>query len=113
MGAFVDAVIDRYSDFFVFGGILIYFANKGDLLYTLVLFAIISGSFLVSYIRARAELVIEKCNVGLMERAERIVILAAGSFFNFLNLALWILAIGTHLTALHRIWHTIKNQKQA
>lgn len=110
-GAFLDSVVDRYSDFLIFGGLLAFYSKSGDLKGSLVALGVISGSFLTSYIRARAELVIEKCAVGLMERAERIILLAAGALFGFLYFALWLLAFLTHLTALYRIWYTYRTNK--
>jgi len=83
---------------------------------TLISAITLCGAFLVSYVRARAELIIPKCAVGLMERPERIIVLAAGSIFGFLNVAIWFLCITTHLTALHRILFTrraVRNLKQA
>jgi len=111
VGAFADAVADRYSDFLVFGGLLAHFAASGALRDTLLVLAVMLGAFLVSYVRARAELVIPKCDVGLMERPERILLLAAGSLFGFLVIALWALALLTHLTALYRIYYTVKNSR--
>jgi CDP-diacylglycerol--glycerol-3-phosphate 3-phosphatidyltransferase len=106
MGAFTDSVVDRYSDFIIFGGVLAYFAKSGDLGRTILVLVIIYGTFLVSYVRARAELAIPKCAVGVMQRPERIIVLAAGSIFGLLDMALWVLAVFTHLTALHRIYYT-------
>ena len=106
IGGFMDSVVDRYSDFIIFGGVLAYFAKDGDFPMTILLVVIMCGAFLISYVRARAELVIPKCSVGLMERPERIIVLGAGSIFGFLNAALWFLAITTHITALHRIFYT-------
>jgi CDP-diacylglycerol--glycerol-3-phosphate 3-phosphatidyltransferase len=109
IGAFTDSVVDRYSDFLIFGGVLCLFARLGDMTGIVLCLLILSGAFLVSYVRARAELVIPLCNVGLMERPERIILLAAGSLFGFLTPALWALAILTHATAFHRIYYTWKN----
>jgi CDP-diacylglycerol--glycerol-3-phosphate 3-phosphatidyltransferase len=114
-GGFIDSVVDRYSDFLIFGGVLAYFAREGNLLMTLISAITLCGAFLVSYVRARAELVIPKCAVGLMERPERIIVLAAGSIFGLLNAAMWFLCIATHLTALHRILftrRTVRGSKQ-
>ncbi len=111
IGAFTDSIVDRYSDFIILGGLLAYFARNDDLANTILVLVIVCGTFLVSYTRARAELVIPKCDVGLMERPERIIVLAAGSIFNFLNIALWILAIFTHITAFHRIYYTYQMHK--
>ncbi len=106
IGGFFDSVIDRYSDFFMFGGVLAYFAKNGQVGMSILVLLVLCGSFMVSYVRARAELVIPKCDVGLLERPERIIILAAGSIFNFLEVALWFLAVFSHLTAIHRITYT-------
>ena len=111
IGAFNDSVVDRYSDFLILSGILTYFAKKGELGNVILVLVIICGTFLVSYIRARAELVIPKCAVGLMERAERIIVLAAGSLFDFFIVSLWFLAVSTHFTAFHRIYYTHKTYK--
>ncbi len=112
IGAFTDSVVDRYSDFVIFGGILAYYIKNGDLTYSIVLLFVISGAFLISYIRAKAELIIPKCDVGLMERPERIIVLALGCLFDMLKPALWFLAIFTHITAFYRIYYTIKVYKK-
>lgn len=104
-GGITDSVVDRYSDFVIFGGILAHFAARGNFSMTLLTAAILCGAFMISYVRARAELVIPKCEVGLMERPERIIVLAAGSLFGLFEAALWFLAVATHLTALHRIFY--------
>ena len=113
IGAFTDSVVDRYSDGVVFGGLLAHFAFSGDLKGTLLVLVILIGAFQVSYTRARAELVIPRCDVGWMERAERLILLAAGSLFGFLEAALWLLAILTHLTALQRIRFTVRSSREA
>ncbi len=112
-GGFMDSVVDRYSDFVIFGGVLAYFAAKADVLMTVLTAVVICGAFLISYVRARAELVIDKCSVGLMERPERIILLAAGSIFGFLHAALWVLAVTTHITALYRIDYTRREAARA
>lgn len=112
IGAFTDSVVDRYSDFVIFGGVLAYFVRKGSLKYSILLLFIMSGTFLISYIRAKAELIISKCDVGFMERPERIIVLALGSIFDILGPALWFLAISTHITAFYRIYYTIQAYKK-
>jgi len=107
IGAFVDSVVDRYSDGIVFGGLLAHFVVLGQVKGALLTLAVLFGSFLVSYVRARAELVIPRCDVGLMERPERLILLVAGSLFGFLETALWLLAVLTHLTAFRRIRYTL------
>ncbi len=105
-GGFFDSVIDRYSDFFLFLGILIFYLRgqaTGEM--TLAIVAL-GGAMMVPYTRAKAEHVISKCNVGVMERAERILILFAGALFNWMVPALWIIAILSHFTVAHRIYYT-------
>jgi CDP-diacylglycerol--glycerol-3-phosphate 3-phosphatidyltransferase len=108
-GAFLDSTVDRYSDFFLFGGLILYFAGEGELGWVTILLGIIAGSFVTSYTKARSENLIEKCSVGIFERAERILILAAGSLIPpLLPIALWVLFIGTNFTAIQRILFTRK-----
>ena len=110
-GGFLDSVLDRYSDLFLFLALLIYYLNKGDA--TLVIltgFASI-GTALIPYARARAEAVQIPCSVGLMERAERIILLSAGLLFRWMEPILWILAVFTHMTVLQRIYYVWKKLK--
>jgi phosphatidylglycerophosphate synthase len=104
-GAFIDSVADRYSEFLTLGGIALHYAGTAVLLLVLVSLA---GSVMVSYTRAKAENLTGTCDVGLMERPERLILLAAGSIFGFMVPALWALAILTNTTAAHRIYHTWK-----
>jgi CDP-diacylglycerol--glycerol-3-phosphate 3-phosphatidyltransferase len=108
-GAFLDSTVDRYSDFFIFGGIAAHYARTGEAGWFILTLGILLGSFVTSYSKARAENVIEKCDVGLFERAERVIILALGSLISFLfPVALWILFLGTNTTAIQRILYTRK-----
>lgn len=105
-GAFLDSVLDRYSDLIVLVGLVLLFVRLGrrsDLLLTL---AALVGSIMVSYTRARAESIGAECGVGLMERGERLICLIVGGLADLMTPALWLLAIGTNLTALQRIHHT-------
>jgi CDP-diacylglycerol--glycerol-3-phosphate 3-phosphatidyltransferase len=111
-GGFLDSVIDRYSDLFLLIGLIIYYARNQDM-HLLILTAVVSmGTILIPYTRVRAEVFIPHCGVGIMERAERIILIAAGgifqSFFNIMPVVLWVLAISTHLTVLYRIYFTWK-----
>ena len=115
-GGFLDSVIDRYSDLVLIIGLIIYYARNHDM-HLLILTAVVSiGTILIPYTRARAEVFIPHCDVGIMERAERIILLAAGgifhNFFHIMPVVLWILAIFTHLTVLHRIYFTWKEEKK-
>lgn len=108
-GAFLDSTIDRYSDFFVFAGLAVHFVRIGEIFWFLVMLGIILGAFAVSYTKARAENLIKNCGVGVFGRPERILILAAATILSpFLKLALLVLLVGTHTTAVQRILHTKK-----
>ncbi len=108
-GAFFDSTIDRYSDFFLFGGVAIFFARQARYGWLFIVLGIILGSFVTSYTKARAENLIENCSVGIFERAERIIVLAVGTILTpLLSLALLVLFFGTQFTALQRIFFTQK-----
>ncbi len=107
-GAFLDSVIDRYSDFALFIGIFFYYASNGRPYLMLLASLAAMGSFLVPFTRARAETIIPSCKVGIMERPERIILLACGALFNLMVYALWVLAILTHITVIQRIIYTRK-----
>ena len=109
-GAFLDSTVDRYSDFFLFGGIAYYFANEGEWSWFLVTLGILLGAYATSYTKARAECLLPSCSVGFLERSERIILLALGSLIPPLfHTALVLLLIGTHATALQRIWFAKKS----
>ncbi len=107
-GAFFDSVMDRYSDLIVLLGILLFYTRRGSTSMVILTSVVLIGTALVPYVRARAEGVIEKCAVGVTERAERIVLLAAGALFDVMVPILWILAVLTHLTVIQRIHYTWK-----
>ncbi|MFH1208446.1 MAG: CDP-alcohol phosphatidyltransferase family protein [Candidatus Omnitrophota bacterium] len=108
-GAFLDSTVDRYSDFFVFAGLAIHFVHNGEIFWFFVMLGIILGAFAVSYTKARAENFIKDCGVGFFGRSERILLLIAGTLVTpLLKLALLVLLVGTHATAIQRILHTKK-----
>jgi CDP-diacylglycerol--glycerol-3-phosphate 3-phosphatidyltransferase len=105
-GAFLDSVLDRYSDLIILFGIIASFLYLRRSTEVILAMATVLGSVMVSYTRARAEGIGISCNVGLMERGERMLILIAGSLLDQLPLTLWVLAPLTNLTALQRIHWT-------
>jgi len=107
-GGFFDSVIDRYSDFFLFLGILVFYLRKQAMGEMTLAIVALGGALMVPYARTKAENVISKCDVGVMERAERIVILSVGALFNWMVPVLWIIAILSHFTVGHRIYYTWK-----
>ena len=102
-GAFVDSVTDRYSELVIFGGLLYYYLQQGDILLAALAYLAAAGSVLVSYTRARAQSLGVDTKVGILTRLERYLILSPALVFNIPHIALWILAVFTNLTALQRI----------
>lgn len=108
-GAFLDSVTDRYSDFFIFGGLALYFARTGQGGLLVVTLGALAGAYAVSYAKARAENFIPSCGVGIFDRALRIILLLVGFVLPvLLPLLLWVLFLGSNATAVHRILHTQK-----
>jgi len=104
-GGLLDSTFDRLSEAVVFVGLLILYAPLGDVLMIVVIFAAMIGSFLTSYVRARAEGLGLACNVGLFTRAERVIILCLGLFFDKILIALAILVILSFTTVGQRLVH--------
>jgi CDP-diacylglycerol--glycerol-3-phosphate 3-phosphatidyltransferase len=105
-GGFLDSTIDRYSESLVYGGVLVYLLGTRDYrLGSLLIIVATAGSLLISYARARAEAAGVRASVGLLARPERVLILAVGLLTGYVIPALWILAIGTHLTVVTRMAH--------
>src|SRR5215470_5362456 len=112
-GAFLDSVIDRYSDLVILLGIVVLFARTPNARGALVAMAGLVGSVMVSYTKARAESIGIECNVGVMERPERMLCLIAGALLDLLEPALWVLAILANVTALQRIVFTRRAMRDA
>ena len=108
-GAFFDSVIDRYSDVALFFGLLVFYARGNRFFYVVLVAFVMTASLMVSYTRARAEALIGSCKVGFMERPERVVLIILGALFNHWGVmapALWVLAVFSTLTVIHRIRYT-------
>jgi len=130
-GAFLDSVLDRYTELMIYLGIWFYFyLNNAQNHYSLLIILILFGSLMVSYTRARAEGLGERCLGGTFQRGERIVLLGVAGIINpFINqlaagLAIpWaidlslkgvlvVLALGTNLTAMWRFVHVLNNLRK-
>ena len=107
-GAFFDSVIDRYSDVALFFGLLVYYARADRFFYVVLVAFVMVSSVMVSYTRARAESLIPQCKVGFMERPERIVLVIIGALFNRMAPVLWVIAVLSSITVIHRIYFTYK-----
>ena len=107
-GAFLDSTLDRYSEGAMYLGLAAYFVRAGGSFETwlvLATVAALAGSFLVSYVRARAQSLGFTCETGLFARPERVVVTVIGLIFGgvVLYAVVFLLAILTNLTALQRI----------
>lgn len=107
-GAFLDSTLDRYSEGAIYIGLAAYFASTPGPLQRWLLLATVAalaGSFLVSYVRARAQSLGFTCESGIFARPERVVVTVVGLIFGGVVLygVVFLLAILTNLTALQRI----------
>ncbi|MBM3675724.1 MAG: CDP-alcohol phosphatidyltransferase family protein [Actinobacteria bacterium] len=100
-GAFFDSVTDRCSDAVVFGGVAWYLAGESAYLPILAFVAAVLA-MLISYERARAEGLGYSAKGGLMERAERMVLLGVGLAFDVLVPVLWVMVVLMAFTAVQR-----------
>lgn len=113
-GAFLDSVLDRYSEATILGALVYVFTVRGNVPVVLLVYAVAIGSLLISYARARAEGLGLDAKVGIAPRPERIIILGLGLLINFATAvaALVILAILTHVTAIQRLYHVWRQTEQ-
>lgn len=125
-GAFFDSVVDRYSEFIMFMGIILYYTCFDFLPGVVFAFIALIGSIMVSYNRSRAEALGVDCSVGIMQRPERIVFIGVWSIIwgvvywvgsptklnigglelDYYTLGFVFLAITTNITALRRLFHS-------
>jgi CDP-diacylglycerol--glycerol-3-phosphate 3-phosphatidyltransferase len=105
-GAFFDSVVDRYSDASQFLGLLVFYARGERFFYVILSAVVMISAIMVSYTRARAESLIGSCKVGFMERPERLVLVIIGALFNVMAPVLWLIAVLSTITVIHRIQYT-------
>jgi CDP-diacylglycerol--glycerol-3-phosphate 3-phosphatidyltransferase len=105
-GGFLDSTVDRYSEIVVYIGLAVWINTTSDdhLGSTLVVVSA-TGALMISYARAKAEGIGRSASVGLVARPERVVLLAICLIINLPLVALWILAVATHVTAVWRMLH--------
>jgi CDP-diacylglycerol--glycerol-3-phosphate 3-phosphatidyltransferase len=113
-GAFLDSTLDRIEEGAVLTAVGAYFASRGDELAVAAVVAVVLGSLMVSYTRARAEALGVECKVGLATRPVRVVVLSGGLLFakgagigdfELLEPAIYAMAALTAFTVGQRIWH--------
>ena len=111
-GAFLDSVMDRFSEAVTLIALIYYYSGQADGRLPVVLLAVaLAGSLMVSYTRARAEAVNIECKEGFFQRTERIVVLIIGLVTGWMLPVLWILAILTNVTAVQRIYDVYRKTK--
>ena len=98
-GAFLDSVVDRYSDLLVLLGIVLFYERGDDTVGVFFTMIALVGTVMVSYTKARAQSIGVSCDIGLMERPERMIVLIGGGLFNLLTPTMIALAVLTNVTA--------------
>ncbi|NOZ19935.1 MAG: CDP-alcohol phosphatidyltransferase family protein [Planctomycetes bacterium] len=105
-GGVFDSSVDRFSDGALFTGIMVYFSLAGETGHVFATALAMIGAFATSYVRARAECIVDECKVGFWERAERIVLIMIALMSKHLAACMWMLAVLSNWTAIHRIYYT-------
>ena len=133
-GGFFDSVVDRYSDASLFFGLLVFYARGNRFFYVVLTAFVMISSIMVSYTRARAESLIPTCKVGFIKsltaHGHRVSLghsgatyeqaldgISAGArhathLFNRMTPALWVIAVISTLTVIHRIQFTWQQTHQ-
>lgn len=101
LGAFADSVTDRVGDIALFGAAA--WLVRDDPVTFAVAVVAFGGAQLTSYVRARAESLGWDATVGVIERAERVIVLIFAFFFGFVGFAVWLLAVGSLVTIGQRL----------
>lgn len=102
-GGILDSTVDRFSDTAIYLGCAIHFAWHGNITYQILAFVALGNTFLISYIKARAEDVIPDCSVGWWQRGERYVAILLGCFFGHMAFVLWQQAVLCAFTVWRRL----------
>ncbi len=111
-GGFLDSVLDRYSDFLLLVGLLVFYSRADRFWYVVLVAVCMIGAVMTSYTRARAENVIRSCKVAFLERPERIVLLIIGALFDRMAPVLWVIVALSNLAVLHRVVHTYRETQR-
>lgn len=115
-GAFLDSTLDRLSEAAVIGGILAYYAYHEGTWESLLAYGCFVGSVMVSYLRARAEGLGVKCEVGIFTRAERVVVMSIGLMLGqrfewAIPIMLGIITALAFVTVIQRLIHVRRLEK--
>lgn len=112
-GAFLDSVTDRVSDALIFSALVwFYLARSPDSAMAAVVLAAYGFTVLTPYLRAKAEALGFDCKVGILERAERLIVLNVGLILTFLlEPLLWVLLVLSAVTVVQRFVHVSKQAR--
>ena len=112
-GGILDSTIDRYDEFFLYTGLGVRYYFHGRPLWILACVLVFFGSVMISYVKARAEADGIECNVGKLQRPERLTIMGVGILFRGtgIDIAVAFLAVFTQATVLQRIMHVYRQSK--
>jgi len=105
-GAFWDSTLDRFSDLALFTGLIWLYSSLGREGYVLIATLTLIFSIMTSYARARAESLVEKCEIGFMGRPERIVLFMIGAFTDRMAGVLWVILVLSIISVANRIYYT-------
>ncbi|GMR09741.1 MAG: CDP-alcohol phosphatidyltransferase family protein [Anaerolineae bacterium] len=111
-GAFLDSVVDRYSEMLLFAGFLVYFLRRFDQDMVLWVFAAAAGSILVSYTRARGEALGYEVRRGFLTRFERYLIIIPTLILTIPKIGIIIIAIFANFTAVQRFLHVRRQARE-
>src|SRR5205814_9702412 len=104
--AFWDSGLDGFSGLALVTGFVWLYARLGREGYVLITTLTLIFATMTSYARARAECLVEKCKVGVMDRPERIVLFMIGAFTNRMAAVLWVILVLSIVTVANRIHYT-------
>lgn len=111
-GAFLDSTLDRVSEGALLFGLLVTLYPRGSAVEVYLLFAVLLGSVMVSYTRARAEGLGYACKTGLLTRIERIILLGIGLLLDWVLPTLMVLAALSWFTALQRMLYVYREARR-
>lgn len=111
LGAFLDSLADRIGEALIFGTVA-WLVRDDPVLFGLAVF-VLGGAQVTSYIRAKAESLGWNATVGVLEHAERVIIIIIAIHFALIPLALWVLAVGVAVTVVQRLRVVIRQAVQA
>ncbi len=107
-GAFLDSVLDRYSDSFLLLGFSWYFVKNVSTPAMFLSLGTMVGTLIISYTQSLGEGLGRDCHTGLMERPERIILMIFGALTGWVLTVMWIMLVLTHVTVIQRIYHVRK-----